>query len=1016
MRMPIQRLCTGNTSDSEAPVGQRPGKAPRPNGSMEQPSPNPKRCIAAAAGTTSRAAERCLCQDIANGKEAQPIPVFNGIDDEPAPKFQYITQVHMHTKAWQVVREAAASDWKFCIPSGPFLPAPASRMYDKCGRLTSDHGDYLYLGIDERGAKPEHQVTSNGVRLPLQVFKVSQEKGWGLRCCADIPAGTFVCEYMGELISEKEANKKGRPDKYLYCLEHYELVCDDEVKEDPSRKEYAEQRCLPVLTAPPTLDALRKGNVSRFLNHDDNGNVDVAVVFSSKLHSTVYFRICFFAFQDIPAYTELTYNYRYTEDTCPEWLERYRARQGHGGASAIKPCDKTRHPSRPPDFIQIGNRSRRNASKLKSPAATTPTQEPGRRPREGCTSSGGRSHAGQANPSDQAVAAAAADSQGTDMPRNVKRYGNKHCWVVLDKSKEPGADADVHLGRYTLDELQHAAHAADIGLLLLQRQQRGLNYQARVYADLMTRNGCPLAHSADAAAAAPAHQMPETRLPADELQLVFEDVHQRLRAGPHARAMLDDGAAAGQGGAGHPRPPARQNLGRRGRRSQRATASKWDEAPVEGSAAMDPLEGGDFINLVTPCGSDCEEGEEPEAQPEEMAEDEGEEGGAGEGQERGSPSSASSLANALSAAEHGGAGGALPPASSLVVQSTRTPGEPESSRAASASKSGDKGAVPHDHDQARRRAPPCPGRPPVGTAFVKHLETRGRGGERQEVEVLSAGFVLKDFMDATDDVASLARSADKAISLVFADCPRAPPAGQAGNSAGAGGEPWGRREFTRSVVLPLIVNGGSLAGVRFAWFVAPAQLGALLDVCESHSLKFETFTWVQPPAADAGRGVCCNTEHFVVACPEGEDLAAFWEEADPGRYCTGQHFDCVTAAERVRGGCGEPLNPRQKPVGLLMRVLDMCVDETPLVVDLTCGTGTMAVAASARRCRSLAPPPSGAAVLGAGCAPAPPPPPHVILVDVDPVQLEAARARLCSWGKERGRRVLDGDWATGTWT
>lgn len=62
---------------------------------------------------------------------------------------RYITQVHMHTKAWQVVREAAASDWKFCIPSGPFLPAPASRMYDKCGRLTSDHGDYLYLGIDE---------------------------------------------------------------------------------------------------------------------------------------------------------------------------------------------------------------------------------------------------------------------------------------------------------------------------------------------------------------------------------------------------------------------------------------------------------------------------------------------------------------------------------------------------------------------------------------------------------------------------------------------------------------------------------------------------------------------------------------------------------------------------------------------------------------------------------------------------------------------------------------------------
>lgn len=49
------------------------------------------------------------------------------------------------------------------------------------------------------------KVASRGVQLPLEVYKVDQEKGWGVRCRQDIPIGTFVCEYVGELISEEMA-------------------------------------------------------------------------------------------------------------------------------------------------------------------------------------------------------------------------------------------------------------------------------------------------------------------------------------------------------------------------------------------------------------------------------------------------------------------------------------------------------------------------------------------------------------------------------------------------------------------------------------------------------------------------------------------------------------------------------------------------------------------------------------------------------------------------------------------
>ena len=42
--------------------------------------------------------------------------------------------------------------------------------------------------------------------------------GWGVRPLADVPKGTFVCEYVGELISDSEAET--REDSYLFDLDN----------------------------------------------------------------------------------------------------------------------------------------------------------------------------------------------------------------------------------------------------------------------------------------------------------------------------------------------------------------------------------------------------------------------------------------------------------------------------------------------------------------------------------------------------------------------------------------------------------------------------------------------------------------------------------------------------------------------------------------------------------------------------------------------------------------------------
>ena len=46
----------------------------------------------------------------------------------------------------------------------------------------------------------------NPLRVRLQVFK-TERRGWGIRALNDIPAGGFICIYVGNLYSNDEANR-----------------------------------------------------------------------------------------------------------------------------------------------------------------------------------------------------------------------------------------------------------------------------------------------------------------------------------------------------------------------------------------------------------------------------------------------------------------------------------------------------------------------------------------------------------------------------------------------------------------------------------------------------------------------------------------------------------------------------------------------------------------------------------------------------------------------------------------
>lgn len=72
----------------------------------------------------------------------------------------------------------------------------------------SPTGIYECNALCRCGPACRNRVVQHGVKVRLQLF-LTDGKGWGVRCLDDIPKGTFVCAYNGEILSPRGAVKKG---------------------------------------------------------------------------------------------------------------------------------------------------------------------------------------------------------------------------------------------------------------------------------------------------------------------------------------------------------------------------------------------------------------------------------------------------------------------------------------------------------------------------------------------------------------------------------------------------------------------------------------------------------------------------------------------------------------------------------------------------------------------------------------------------------------------------------------
>jgi hypothetical protein len=202
-----------------------------------------------------------------------PISAINTISNEYPMAFEYISQTKYPLKyqpdlplGCDCVGGCSLSKKCACaVKNGRIFPFTTTRC------LVEDR-PLIYECGPSCKCPPTccNRVSQHGIKFRFQVFKI-KSMGWGVRCLDFIPTGSFVCEYIGELIEEQEAQER-MSDEYLFAAGNNYY--------DVPRWERARKK-IPSLQGGPSedeetvfaVDAINHGNFVRFINHGCTPNL-----------------------------------------------------------------------------------------------------------------------------------------------------------------------------------------------------------------------------------------------------------------------------------------------------------------------------------------------------------------------------------------------------------------------------------------------------------------------------------------------------------------------------------------------------------------------------------------------------------------------------------------------------------------------------------------------------------------------------------------------------------------------
>ncbi|CAN6214516.1 unnamed protein product [Urochloa humidicola] len=250
-----------------------------------------------------------LC-DISYGVESKPVCLVNEVDDEKGPiDFTYTTKLNYGNLLSSMRKMQGCKCASVCLPgdnncscthrNDGDLPYSASGIIVSRMPMLYECNDSCTCSHNCR-----NRVVQKGTQIHFEVFKTG-DRGWGLRSWDPIRAGTFICEYAGEIVDKNSLDGE-----------------DDYIFETPPSEQNLKWNYAPELLGEPklfdsnetpkqlpiTISAKRTGNVARFMNHSCSPNVFWQPVLYDH-GDEGYPHIAFFAIKHIPPMTELTYDY-----------------------------------------------------------------------------------------------------------------------------------------------------------------------------------------------------------------------------------------------------------------------------------------------------------------------------------------------------------------------------------------------------------------------------------------------------------------------------------------------------------------------------------------------------------------------------------------------------------------------------------------------------------------------------------------------------------------------------------
>ena len=194
-------------------------------------------------------------------KEDIKVTIENDEDFDDPPRFEYITKNFLSDEMYVIDHngvngckcKTCSRESAECCPQLKNQPFPYK--VDNKGRtvLRLNRADKIIECGDlcACGIKCINRVSQRNKEIPLCLFKTNR-RGWGFRAEANIPKGTFILEYVGELIGQSAANARAET-AYLF-----DLNMD---RRNDSRFY--------------TIDAYTYGNLSRFVNHSCEPNARI---------------------------------------------------------------------------------------------------------------------------------------------------------------------------------------------------------------------------------------------------------------------------------------------------------------------------------------------------------------------------------------------------------------------------------------------------------------------------------------------------------------------------------------------------------------------------------------------------------------------------------------------------------------------------------------------------------------------------------------------------------------------